>query len=154
MNESSYCWTIKRNCSAGPALLAGVFGSIVAVSFGFGVAFAALGLWLVLPFVGVELLAVAAAFLCYGRRAADYERIELCDGEIAVERVQGNGRSLRRLPAQWARVQVQRSGRTGAVSVWLAAGAERIEVGRHLLDARRLRLAEELRTALAGGSPA
>jgi uncharacterized membrane protein len=148
------CWTIKRNCSASPAQLAGVFASIVAVSFGFGVAFAAQGLWLVLPFVGLELLAVAAAFFCYGRRAADYERIEIRGGEIAVEQVEGSRRSLRRLPSQWARVELQRRGRTGAVSVWLAAGAERIEVGRHLLDARRVRLAEELRTALAGAAPA
>jgi len=154
VNESAYCWTIKRNCSASPALLAGVFGSIVAMSFGFGVVFAAQGLWLVLPFVGVELLGVAAAFVCYGRRAADYERIELRNGEIAVERVEGNGRSLRRLPSPWTRVELQRRGHTGAVSVWLAAGAERIEVGRHLLDARRVRLAEELRMALAGRSPA
>lgn len=154
MTESAFCWTIKRNCSASPGQLAGVFGSIVAVSFAFGVAFAAQGLWLVLPFVGVELLAVAAAFVCYGRLAADYERIELRDGEIAVEQVEGSRRSLRRLPSQWARVELQRRGRTGTVSVWLAAGVERIEVGRHLLDARRLRLAEELRTALAGGTPA
>lgn len=154
MTESAFSWTIKRNCSASPALLAGVFASVVAVSFGFGVAFAAQGLWLVLPFVGVELLAVAAAFLCYGRRAADYERIELRNGEIAVEQVEGNSRSLRRLPAQWARVELQRRDRTETVSVWLAAGAERIEVGRHLRDARRLRLAEELRMALGGTAPA
>jgi uncharacterized membrane protein len=154
VTDSALCWTIKRNCSASPGQLAGVFGSIVAVSFAFGVAFAAHGLWLVLPFVGVELLAVAAAFVCYGRLAADYERIELRNGEIAVEQVEGSRRSLRRLPAQWTRVELQRRGRTGTVSVWLAAGAERIEVGRHLLDARRLRLAEELRTALAGRTPA
>lgn len=154
MNDSALCWTIKRNCSASPAQLAGVFASIVAVSFGFGVVFAAHGLWLVLPFVGLELLAVAAAFFCYGRRAADYERIEIHGGEIAVERVEGSQRSVRRLPAPWARVEVQRRGRTGGVSVWIAAGAERIEVGRHLLDARRLRLAEELRMAIGRPLPA
>jgi uncharacterized membrane protein len=154
VTDSAPCWTIKRNCSASPAQLGGVFASIVAVSFGFGVVFAAHGLWLVLPFVGVELLAVAAAFFCYGRRAADYERIEIRGGEVAVEQVEGNRRSVRRLSSQWARVEVQRRGCTGMVSVSLAAGAERIEVGRHLLDERRLRLAEELRMALAGVAPA
>jgi uncharacterized membrane protein len=153
VTESALCWTIKRNCSASPGQLAGVFGSIVAVSFAIGVAFAAHGLWLVLPFVGVELLAVAAAFFCYGRLAADYERIALRDGELAVEQVEGGRRSLRRLPSHWARVELQRRGRAG-VRVWLAAGAERIEVGRHLPDVRRLRLAEELRTALVGRIPA
>jgi hypothetical protein len=40
------------------------------------------------------------------------------------------------------------------VSVWLAAGRTRIEVGSHLLDARSAQLAEELRMALAGPMPA
>jgi uncharacterized membrane protein len=154
MTDRVRCWMIKRNCSASPGQLASVFASIVAVSFAFGVFFAAQGLWLVLPFVGVETLAVAAAFFCYGRRAADYERIEIGGGEIAVEQVEGSRRSVRRLPAPWARVEVTRQGRTGRVSVWLAAGAERIEVGRHLLDARRVQLAEELKTAIARPLPA
>lgn len=145
---------IKRNCSASPRQLALVFGSIVAVSFAFGAAFAAQGLWLVLPFVGVETLAVAAAFFCYGRRAADYERIEIGGGEIAVEQVEGSRHSVRRLPANWARVELRQLGRTGRVTVWLEAGAERIEVGRHLLDSRRVQLAKELKTALAGPVPA
>jgi uncharacterized membrane protein len=149
MMDPAGCWVIKRNCSASPAQLAWVFGSIVAVSFAFGAAFAAQGLWLVLPFVGLETLAVAAAFICYGRRAADYERIEIGGGEIAVEQVEASRRTVRRLPSPWARVEVQRRGRAGSVTVWLAAGAERIEVGRHLLDARRVQLAEELKGALA-----
>jgi uncharacterized membrane protein len=154
MNDPVRCWMIKRNCSASPAQVAWVFASIVAVSFAFGALFAAQGLWLVLPFVGIETLAVAAAFFCYGRRAADYERIEIGGGEVAVEQVEGSRRTVRRLPAPWARVELQRLGRTGRVSVWLAAGAKRIEVGRHLLDSRRLQLAEELKGALAGPLPA
>jgi uncharacterized membrane protein len=122
MMDPAGCWVIKRNCSASPAQLAWVFGSIVAVSFAFGAAFAAQGLWLVLPFVGLETLAVAAAFICYGRRAADYERIEIGGGEIAVEQVEASRRTVRRLPSPWARVEVQRRGRAGSVTVWLAAG--------------------------------
>jgi len=147
-------WMIKRNCSASPMQVAGVFASIVAVSFAFGAVFAAQGLWLVLPFVGIEMLAVAAAFLCYGRRAADYERIEIVGGEIAVEQVEGSQRTVRCLPSPWVRVELQRHGRAGRVRVWLVAGARRIEVGRHLLDARRVQLAEELKTALARPLPA
>jgi len=145
---------IKRNCSASPRQVALVFASIAAVSLVFGVAFAAQGLWLVLPFVGIEVLAVAAAFFCYGRRAADYERIEIGGGQVAVEVVEASRRSVRRLPAPWARVEVRRRDGSGGVSVWLAAGAERVEVGRHLLDIRRVQLAGELRMALAGAMPA
>jgi uncharacterized membrane protein len=143
---------IKRNCSASPKQLGWVFASIVAVSFSFGVAFAAHGLWLVLPFVGLETLAVAAAFFCYGRRAADFERIEIGEGVVSVEQVEGSERSIRRLP--WVRVEVLERGRTGGMTVWLVSGAERVEVGRHLLDARRAQLAVELGTALRRAVPA
>ena len=61
-------WLIKRNCSASPRQLAGVLVSVVVISFAFGVAFATQGLWMVLPFVGLEVLAVAAAFIFYGRQ--------------------------------------------------------------------------------------
>lgn len=145
---------IKRNCSASPAQLAAVLASIVGVSFAFGVLFAAQGLWLVLPFVGIELLAVAAAFVCYGRRAADFERIEIGGGAIAIERVEGGRRTVQRLPAPRTQVGWERLGRTGQVTVWLAAGDRRIEVGHHLPDARRVQLAGELNKALRRPLPA
>lgn len=153
MPAPARCWMIKRNCSASPKQLAWVFASAVAVSFAVGVAFAAHGLWLILPFVGVEMMAVAAAFVCYGRRAADYERIAIGEHVVAVEQVEAGEVSVRRLPAPWARVELQHHGR-GQRSVWLAAGGERIEIGRHLLDARRVQLAEELKIALRQASPA
>jgi uncharacterized membrane protein len=143
-------WLIKRNCSASPMQLAAVFGSLVAVSFAFGAVFAALGLWMVLPFVGLELVAVAAAFLCYGRHAADVERIELDAGRLSVERVEAQRRTRWELDARRVRVEVDERGKGwGArVRVCLASRGEQIEIGRHLLDANRLRLASELRTAL------
>jgi uncharacterized membrane protein len=145
-------WLIKRNCSASPTQLAAVFGSLVAVSFAFGVAFAALGLWMVLPFVGLELLAVAVAFLCYGRHAADIERIELVADRLTVEKVEAEQRRCWRFDPAHVRVEVEERGRgLGArVRVRLAAHGGGIEVGRHLQDARRLQLAGELRMALGG----
>ncbi len=154
MSDPARCWMIKRNCSASPRQFAWVFASIVAVSFAFGAAFAAYGLWLVLPFVGIELVAVAVAFFCYGRQATDYQRIEIDEREIAVEQIEGGQMSTRRLPVAWARIEVQQRGRTGGLSVWLSSGSERIEVGRHLLDTRRLKLAEELKRALSQPLPA
>lgn len=135
-------WTIKRNCSAAPGQLALVFASIVAVSFVIGVGFAAYGLWLVLPFVGIELLAVAFAFLCYGRHAADHEHIELNSGWLAIRRVDGTQQSQWRFAAPWVRIEQDRS------RVFVAAHGQRVEVGRHLRSTRRAVLADELKLAL------
>jgi uncharacterized membrane protein len=143
-------WLIKRNCSASPMQLAAVFGSLVAVSFTFGAVFAALGLWMVLPFVGLELVAVAVAFLCYGRHAADVERIELDARCLSVERVEADRRTRWELDPRRVRIELDERGQGwGArVRVRLESRGERIEVGRHLLDENRRQLARELRSAL------
>ena len=143
-------WVIKRNCSASPSQLAAVFGSLVAVSFAFGVAFAALGLWMVLPFVGLELVAVAAAFLCYGRHAADVERIELVADKLTVERIEAEQHRRWEFDPVRVRLEVDEQGRGwgATVRVCLASDGEQVEVGRYLLDARRTQLARELRAGL------
>ena len=150
----SKIWLIKRNCSASPRQLAAVFASLVAVSFAFGVAFAAQGLWMVLPFVGLEVVAVALAFLCYGRHAADFERIELRDGRLVVARQEGAQRSEVAFDLPWVRVEVsQRGTDLGArVKVELVSARQRVEVGRYLVDDRRTALGQELRAALAAAT--
>jgi len=149
MSEAT-TWLIKRNCSASPRQLAAVLLSLVAVSFTFGVGFAANGLWMVLPFVGLELLAVAVAFLCYGRHAADFERIELTDGRLSVEQIDAQRRREFSFVLPWVRVETSERGLAmGArVQVELVSEQRRVEVGRHLLDAKRKVLARELKTAL------
>jgi uncharacterized membrane protein len=147
----SKLWLIKRNCSASPRQLAVVFASLVAISFAFGVAFAAQGLWMVLPFVGLELLAMAAAFICYGRHAADFERIELHGGRIEVARQEGGRWSQVGFDLPWVRVEVTpRDATSGSrVRVELVSARQRVEVGRYLVDVRRVGLGRELQVALA-----
>jgi len=154
MPAQPICWTVKRNCSASPALLAAVFGSMVGLSFIFGVVFATLGLWLILPFAGLELVAVAVAFICYGRRAADYERITLSDHDLGVERVEGARVSRWHFEATWTRVEVEESGGgwMHRVRVFVVSRGERVEVARHLPADRRASFARELVSALRGAA--
>jgi uncharacterized membrane protein len=106
---------------------------------------------MVLPFVGLELVAVAAAFVCYGRHAADFEHIDVENGELRLQRVDGARRVERGWPAVWARVEVvQETGILGHPRVFVGVRDERLEVGRLLVDDRRLELAKELRQALRG----
>jgi len=62
-------WLIKRNCSAGPGQLAVVFGLLVAVSFAFRIGFAAFGLWMALPFVGIA-ICLSRGVCSWGARSA------------------------------------------------------------------------------------
>jgi len=129
---------------------------MVGLSFLFGAVFAAHGLWLILPFAGLELVAVAIAFVCYGRRAADYERITLAENHVTIERVEGVRAVSWRFAAAWARVEVEEAERSWAdrVRVFIVARGERVEIGRHLPAPRRRLLAQEIFAALHGGAAA
>lgn len=150
MPAQPICWTIKRNCSASPGQLAAVFASMVGLSFVFGVAFATQGLWMILPFVGLELAAVAIAFIVYGRRAADYERITLSEQRLTIEHVDGSRASRWSFPAGSARVEVEKAGGgwMQQVRVFIVSREERVEVGRHLPVPRRTLLAQEVIASL------
>lgn len=52
-----------------PAGLAMAFAALAALTLAIGVGFAMVGAWLVLPFAGLEVLALATAFFAYARRA-------------------------------------------------------------------------------------
>jgi uncharacterized membrane protein len=133
---------LKRNCSISPAALARVFAFLVAVTLGIGIGFAAAGAWLVLPFAGIEVALLAAAFLTNGRHAADYERIERAGERLTVE-ISSAGRTERHeLAVRATRVRMARQGR--AARVWLSSSGREYEIGRHLQGQGRIELAAEL----------
>lgn len=52
-----------------PAGLAVAFAALAAITLAIGVGFAMIGAWLVLPFAGLEVLALVVAYVMYARRA-------------------------------------------------------------------------------------
>ena len=132
---------LKRNCSISPASLARVFALLVAVTLGIGIGFAAAGAWLVLPFAGIEVALLAAAFLAIGRHAGDYERIERAGERLTVE-VSSAGRTERHeMSVRATRVRMAKH---GCARVLLSANGREYEVGRHLQEQGRIELAAEL----------
>jgi uncharacterized membrane protein len=155
MPEPEIRWTIKRNCSASPRQLAAVFASIVALSFAIGIGFAAYGLWMVLPFAGLELAVLAAAFICFGRHAGDFEVIELQSGQLRVEQFRGSHRSIWQVAAPRARIEtVAAADGKSLAHLYVVAPSRRVEVGAALLDERRRELAHELDRALRSAAAA
>ena len=126
-----------------PAGLAKVFAALSLLVLAIGAGFAVAGAWLVLPFAGLEVLLLGAAFLLYARHAADYERIELESGRITVEVADG-GR-LARHEMQGARVSMQQG------RLVLRGAQEELEIGRYLGAEARAELAAELENKLIQG---
>ncbi len=142
----------RRNCSIGPRGLIAVFASLVALSFGFGVAFASYGPWLILPFAGLEMLVVGYAFFACGRRAGEFERISVGPRMVTIEHGNGSTRSVQEFNPRWARLSVLRQ--PAGVKVLLSQSGKQVELGRHLGFERRLAFANEFGAALRGASNA
>lgn len=137
---------LKRNCSISPADLLWVFGAIAGVTLGIAAVFAALGAWMILPFAGIEVLALGFAFAWNGRHAGDYERIELGESGLNVEVCESDSVARHEFNTAWASVRL--AGEGHSMRVLLGEPGRSLEVGRHLRLEGRRDLAGELRKRL------
>ena len=146
-SESGLDLTIKRNCSISPRDLLCVLASAACISLGIATGFACFGAWPILPFAGVEVLALATAFYLNGRHAADYERIALVEGRLLVEASDAGRIERREFNRQWLRFDERRFGRE--LHLTLRSRGNELEIGRHLDTERRASLAGQLRRNLS-----
>ncbi|MEO8718199.1 MAG: DUF2244 domain-containing protein [Burkholderiales bacterium] len=136
--HAGFSVVLKRNCSISPRGLLLVFALLAALALTIASVFAALGAWLILPFAGLEIALLGAAFWFTARHATDYERIERARERLTVEVSEAERLRQFELDARRARVQL-RDGR-----VLLDAPRAQLEVGRHLDAEARAGFAAEL----------
>jgi uncharacterized membrane protein len=135
-------WLLKRNCSLTPHQLGIAYGVLCLLSFSVAAGFLLLGAWQVFFFAGLEMAAVALAFLIYARHAIDHEHIALDDDCLSIERIEAGRMQRLRLDRRGIRIAVPNR---PADLILLEAGALQIEVGRFVTPARRQQVALELR---------
>ena len=116
------------------------------MSFAIGLGFAIFGLWVVLPFAGLEMLALGLAFYMNARHATDFERITCVDQMLELEIRTGSRVERHRLNPQWVRLIV-REARTEMRLAFASSGRE-IAIGRHLDTVGRTRLGRELQARI------
>lgn len=146
---------MKRNCSISPRGLFRVFLLLALLNLGIGVGFAIAGAWLILPFAGLEIALLGAAFLANGRHASDYERIEFAGGRLSVEIAEAARTRRCEFEADPRLVQLREDeggivGKAGCRLVLEAPGLQ-VELGRHLDAASRRAFAAELKKRLVIG---
>jgi uncharacterized membrane protein len=115
-----------------------IFGASVFIALAFTVS----GAWPVLPFAGLEMAVLYAAFRYVDRHAADYECLEINGDRVRIEI--RDGRDVRRveLNRQWA--QVVMAGVSGRRRLALRSHGREVEFGRHLTNEERERVGREL----------
>ena len=142
-------WFLRRNCSVTPAQLGWLYASLCVVSLAIGTFFWWQGATMVLPFAWIEMVAVGAAFVVYGRHAADGERISLQGRQLVVE-LESAGRLERaEFDRAWVRVEPSAADRS---LIAVSGGGRSVNVGRYLRPELRPALAQEIRKALRDGA--
>lgn len=109
-----------------------------------GIAFCFLGAWLVLPFVGLEIVALAYAFYYVNRHEADYESISIDGDGLVVERCVGESVSRQVINPYWVTV-VQHELANGELHLYLQSHGKELEIGRYLTRKQRELLAKQLK---------
>jgi len=143
--HGSVQWLLRRNCSTTPRQLVLFYASLCAWSLAIAGAFWWRGAPLVLPFAGVELLAVGFALIVYARHAGDRERVVLTPGRLSVECTLGRRTDQVEFAPAWVRVEPAHGDRS---LIELSGEGKRIAIGRFVRPELRRALAEELRAAL------
>ncbi len=122
-----------------------VVSILACVSLAVALAFGFIGAWLVLPFAGLELLAVAYAFYYINCHANDYESITIVGDDLAVEKRHYKDTSQVVFNRYWARVML-RDLPSGDQSLLLRSHGKEVEFGRHFMNnEERLALAQQLK---------
>lgn len=138
-------WFLRRNCSIGPAQLGWLYACICLVSLGIGAGFWVAGAPFVLPFAGIEVVALGLAFILYAQHAADGERIMLEEDRLIVEFE--NAGQMQRAEFNRASVRVEPQADDHSL-IALSAQGKTVQVGRFVRPEMRPQLAREIRMAL------
>ena len=138
-----YVSIARRNNSLSSSGRLLVFGFLLVVSVGIAAGFSLIfGAWPILPFAGIEMAVLFAAFRYMEHHAGDYERITIRGATVSVEVQDGSSVMRREMNRYWAKV-VREGDR-----VALRSHGHELEIGRHLTNEKRLSLAREIEREL------
>lgn len=145
-----YEFITRPNCSLSRSGAVRVIGCLAAFSLSIALAFALAGAWMVLPFAGLELLALAYAFYLIRCHAGDYESITISGDRLAVEKHDYKNTSQVVFHRYWAQI-VLRDAPGGEQRLWLRSHGKEVEIGRYMNNEQRLVLARQLQQRTGAG---
>ena len=128
-----------------PRQVLAAYGSLCLALLAIGLGFALRGLWPVLVFALIDIVALVLALLHYARHATDHEHIALGEQSLLIERIEAGTVHQVRLDPCWTRMRLPLSPR---LRIELEACGVSVEVGVFVSEEARQVLARELRGAL------
>ncbi|QKT03293.1 DUF2244 domain-containing protein [Ectothiorhodospiraceae bacterium 2226] len=126
-----------------------VYAGIATVCLGVGVFWALQGAWLVLPFAGIEVLALGAAFYLSALRGRDCEIVSVAEETVAVQKGRARPTESYSFPRRWAQVILKHpSARIHPLRLAIRSHGREVELGAFLRDDEREKLAQALARAI------
>ena len=96
-------WLMKRNCSFSPKQVGLFYLSIVSFSLLVAFYFLFIGVWMIIIFTTIEILALTIALYIYSRHALDYEKITIIGKQLLFERSWGGKVQLEEFNTVWTK---------------------------------------------------
>ena len=119
-------WLMKRNCSFSPKQVGWFYLSIVSFSLLVAGYFLLMGVWMIIIFTTIEIVALTIALYVYSKHALDYEKITIDGKCLLVERSWGGKVELNEFNTVWTKLIHKKDGRRDLV---LVASAVELPIG-------------------------
>jgi uncharacterized membrane protein len=147
--DCSRRFLIRPNRSLSWSEMVRFYLGMLGVSFGIAIAFALKGAWLVLPFAGLEMLALGIALYMVARRGSDWQMISIREDEVAVVEHSSKHEYRQTFQRAWAKVELERAMIRGYPSkLVIRSHGRSLELGGCLNEADKKYLARELNAAI------
>jgi uncharacterized membrane protein len=126
-----------------------VYAAIAIVCLGIGLAFALHGFWTVLPFAGLEILVLGAAFYLCLARSQVREVVSVNASVVTVEKGRQTPEERWECPRVWARVRLEQPHIAWYPSrLAIAFQGRQVELGTFLSEEERRALAAEMQQVI------
>lgn len=125
---------------------------LVVIMLAIALGFLSLGVWMVLPFAGLEMIIVAVAIAASVRRARDYEMLVVEGDEVTVTQNRGGCTRVSRFQRYWTQVRHEPGAtRLQPDRLFIGSHGRYVAIGDDLTEADKKGLAERIRGALRSG---
>lgn len=149
-DHDTRCIVVEPNRSMPWRTLVLIYLLIVFVCMTIALVYFRIGLTLILPFSGLEMLALGAALYVTSRRGAVREVITINEKTVAVETGHTHPEQRHEFQRPWAKVILERSWSDWHPSrLLIRSHGQQLEIGRFLNEQERRGLAKVLNNAMA-----
>lgn len=140
----------RRQFSTSRQVRMAVLGAVTTLSLSFAIFlwwFA--GVWMILPFAGLEIVCVAAAFWCLERAANDRDCVEVTETRVEIHRFRGQHAQRFEFSRGWLSTDLKQDRMGGSRGVRLRQSDRCVELLEFLPVSEQHQALRDLRAALA-----